>query len=53
MRTELNTLSKSVGLRIHSVKSKVLRASTTHEEAIVLEGKALVEYTGQEKGNRS
>ena len=38
--TELDTLSKSVGLRIHPRKSKVLRASTTNEKAIVLEGKS-------------
>ena len=41
--TELDTLSKSVDLRIHPGKSKVLRASTTNEEAIVLEGKSLGE----------
>ena len=33
-----------MGLRIHPGKSKVLRASTTNEEAIVLEGKALEEF---------
>ena len=41
--TELDTLSNSVGLRIHPGKSKVLRASTTNEEAIVLERKAYEE----------
>ena len=41
--TELDILSKAVGLRIHPGKPKVLRVSTTDEEAIVLEGKALAE----------
>ena len=39
--TELDSLSKSVGLRIHPGKTKLLRTATTNEEPIELEGNNL------------